>query len=232
MPDTHLETKDQVLGTTHKPLAQPRKDIAVALYCPIEIDPKTLRSEVSKIYELVAREPGSDFHFHRGPDYAAQMLGYDRERLASLPDATTASFAGVANPLSIDDIGEGQRVLDIGCGAGMDLLLAAQQVGSGGLAIGVDMTPAMLDRVEESAKELGDVNVDLRKGDAEALPVDSDSVDVVISNGVLNLTTDKHRAFSEIARVLKPGGRLLLGDIVVREELSEGIRGDIDLWTG
>ncbi len=147
-----------------------------------------------------------------------------------LPDESTASFAGIANPLAIDEILPGQSVLDVGCGAGMDLLLAAQDAGPSGTAIGVDMTQAMLDRLSKSAEGLPDTTLDLRLGDAENLPVDSGSVDVVISNGVINLTTDKRRAFSEIARVLKPAGRLLLGDIVVRDELSQDIRNSIDLW--
>jgi SAM-dependent methyltransferase len=204
----------------------------MAISCPVDFDSQALRAEVSKIYSRVANDPAGDFHFHRGPDYAASMLGYDRERLANLPDRSAASFAGVANPLSIDEVRPGQRVLDIGCGAGMDLLLAALQVGPTGEAIGVDMTPEMLESVKRSVDEIGDVNVTLKSGDAEDLPLESDSVDVVISNGVLNLTTDKHRAFSEILRVLTPGGRLLLGDIAVADELSLDIRNDIDLWTG
>ncbi len=136
----------------------------------------------------------------------------------------------MSNPLSIGEVPVGATVLDIGCGAGMDLLLAARRVGPTGRAIGVDMTPVMLERTREAARKLGLEHVELREGDAEALPVEDDSVDVVISNGVLNLTTDKAKAFSEILRVLKPGGRLMLGDIVVAEELSEGIRNDIDLW--
>jgi len=204
----------------------------MAITCPADFDAQALRAEVSKIYSRVATDPGDDFHFHRGPDYAANMLGYDRERLAGLPDRSTASFAGVANPLAIDEVTAGQRVLDIGCGAGMDLLLAALQVGPTGEAIGVDMTLEMLDSVKRSAEELGDVKVTLKSGDAEELPLETDSVDIVISNGVLNLTTDKHRAFSEIERVLRPGGRLLLGDIAVADELSLDIRNDIDLWTG
>ena len=204
----------------------------MAISCPVDFDSQALRAEVSKIYSRVANDPDGDFHFHRGPDYAANMLGYDRERLASLPDRSTASFAGVANPLSIDDVRPGECVLDIGCGAGVDLLLAALQVGPTGEAIGVDMTPEMLESVRRSVDEIGDVNVTLESGDAEDLPLESASVDVVISNGVLNLTTDKHRAFSEILRVLRPGGRLLLGDIAVADELSLDIRNDIDLWTG
>ena len=202
----------------------------MATNCPIGFDTKRLRAEVSALYARVANSPDGDFHFNRGPDYAAEMLGYDRQALAALPESCTAPFAGVGNPLAIDEIPAGATVLDIGCGAGMDLLLAARQVGAGGRAIGVDMTPEMLEQTRASAQALKLDHVELREGDAEALPVDDASVDVVISNGVLNLTTDKVKAFSEIFRVLKPGGRLLLADICVTEELSEGVRNDIDLW--
>jgi arsenite methyltransferase len=186
---------------------------------------------VASLYSRVATTPDGEYHFHRGPEYAAGLLGYDPEALAELPEASTASFAGVANPLKIETLEAGATVLDVGCGAGMDLLLAARQVGPGGKAIGVDMTTGMLESTKSSARELGLDHVELRQGDAEALPLDDNSVDVVISNGVLNLTTDKAQAFSEILRVLKPGGRLQLADIVVANELSESVRNDIDLWT-
>lgn len=202
----------------------------MASSCPIGFDTKRLRAEVSAIYSRVAISPDGDYHFHRGPDYASKLLGYDREALRALPDAATASFAGVGNPLRIDEIPAGATVLDVGCGAGMDLLLAAARVGPTGRAIGVDMTPEMLEQTRASARALRLEQVELRLGDAEALPVEDASVDVVISNGVLNLTTDKDKAFAEIHRVLKPGGRLMLADIVVAEELSEGIRNDVDLW--
>jgi SAM-dependent methyltransferase len=202
----------------------------MATMCPIGFDTKRLRAEVSAMYSRVATTPDGDYHFHRGPDYAAEFLGYDREALARLPEGSTAAFAGVGNPLSIDEIPVGATVLDIGCGSGMDLLLAATRVGPDGRVIGVDMTPAMLEQSRASARTLQLDNVELRQGDAEALPVDDASIDVVISNGVLNLTTDKIKAFSEIHRVLKPNGRLMLADIVVTEELSEEVRNDIDLW--
>ena len=202
----------------------------MAISCPIGFDAQRLREEVSKMYSRVADDPSGDFHFHRGPGYASELLGYDAAQLAALPPESTASFAGVGNPLSVGDLSEGQTVLDIGCGAGLDLLLAAKQVGDSGHAIGVDMTTDMLARTQAAATSIGLQQVEVRQGDAEELPVESESVDVVISNGVINLTTDKARAFSEIARVLKPGGRLQLADIVVANELSEGVRNDIDLW--
>jgi len=204
----------------------------MATSCPVDLDTVRLRAEISTIYARVAADPGGDFHFHRGPTYAADLLGYDAAELGSLPADATASFAGVANPLAIALLAPGETVVDIGSGAGMDLLLAARRVGPTGRAIGVDMTPAMIERARGAARAAGLDQVEIRQGDAQALPLDDASIDVVISNGVLNLTTDKLEAFGEIWRVLKPGGRLQLGDIVVESELSEGIRRDVDLWTG
>jgi arsenite methyltransferase len=202
----------------------------MAVVCPVGFDAKALRREVSEMYASVAENPGGDYHFHRGPAYAAELLGYDLEELAELPESSTASFAGVGNPHAIEQISSGEIVLDIGSGAGMDLMLAARKAGPTGKAIGVDMTPAMLETCRSAARTAGLANVELHQGDAESLPLDDSSVDVAISNGVLNLTTDKLQAFGEILRVLRPGGRLQLADIVVGEELSEGIRNDIDLW--
>jgi SAM-dependent methyltransferase len=204
----------------------------MAIACPVDLDTQRLRAEVQSIYARVAQDPSGEFHFHRGPDYAAELLGYDRAELARLPGESTASFAGVANPHRMGPLGAGAVVLDIGCGAGMDLLLAARSVGPGGRAIGVDMTEAMVERARASARAAGLDNVEVRLGDALALPLDDASVDVVISNGVLNLTPDKAVAYGEVHRVLRPGGRFLYGDIVVGSELSESIRRDIDLWTG
>jgi SAM-dependent methyltransferase len=204
----------------------------MAMVCPIDLDTVRLRQEIQTIYARVADDPASQFHFHRGPQYAAQMLAYDASALAALPPAATASFAGVANPHRIAPITSGATVVDVGCGAGMDLLLAANAVGPTGRAIGVDMTAAMADRARTAAQELSLTQVEVRLGDALDLPVDSNSVDFVISNGVLNLAPDKGRAFGEIFRVLKRGGQFLYGDIVVAGELSESIRRDIDLWTG
>ena len=204
----------------------------MAISCPVDLDTRQLRSEVSIIYSRVVAEPQGKFHFHRGPAYAAEFLGYDAEDLASLPAETTAAFAGIANPHRIGPIRAGETVLDIGCGAGMDLLLAGHRVGPTGKAIGVDMTDAMIERASTSARAAGMAQVEVRKGDATSLPVESASVDVVISNGVLNLVPEKESAFAEIVRVLKPGGRLQLGDILLDVELSEDTRRNIDLWTG
>jgi arsenite methyltransferase len=204
----------------------------MASTCPVDLDTLRLRAEIESIYRRVANEPSGDFHFHRGPAYAAERLGYDADALAMLPADTTASFAGVANPHRIAPMTAGATVVDIGCGAGMDLLLAAKAVGPSGRAIGVDMTKAMAERARAGATSCGLANVEVRLGDAMSLPIESDSVDIVISNGVLNLTPDKERAFGEVFRILTPDGLFLYGDIVVADELSESIRRNIDLWTG
>lgn len=204
----------------------------MAISCPVELDTQVLRAEISKIYARVAAEPDGQFHFHRGPAYAAEFLGYDPAELAALPFDCTAAFAGIGNPHAIAPIQPGETVLDIGCGAGMDLLLAARKVGPAGQAIGVEMTPAMRERALASAARAGLDNVEVRLADATALPLLDASVDVVISNGVLNLVPEKARAFEEIVRVLRPGGRLQLADIVVEAELGEEVRRNIELWTG
>jgi arsenite methyltransferase len=204
----------------------------MAIACPIDLDTARLRQEIQAIYARVATEPSGEFHFHRGPAYAAEMLGYDPHALAALPAEATASFAGVANPHRIAAIAPGGTVVDIGCGAGMDLLLAAKAVGPTGRAIGIDMTESMVERAQAAARALGLTQVEVRIGDALDLPVDSDSANTVISNGVLNLAPDKERAFGEVFRILGRGGQFLYGDIIVAHELAESVRRDIDLWTG
>jgi len=162
----------------------------------------------------------------------SSSLGYDPSELLQLPASVTASFAGVGNPHAIAPIERDAVVLDIGCGAGTDLLLAARRIGSNGRAIGVDMTVAMRERALAGAESCGLTNVDVRDGDATTLPVEDATVDVVISNGVLNLVPDKTRAVREIARVLKRGGRAQIADIVIGEVLPDSALRDIDLWTG
>lgn len=204
----------------------------MAITCPIDLDVVRLREEVRSIYAKVAASPDGEFHFHRGAEYAATFLRYDRRALEALPAFAVESFAGVGNPLRIAPVPAGATVVDIGCGAGTDLLLAAGAVGPGGRVVGVDMTDAMLRKAEAAAAEAGLSNVEVRHGDALELPVESASADVVISNGVLNLAPDKRRAFSEVHRVLRPGGLFLYADIAVAAELPETIRRDIDLWSG
>jgi arsenite methyltransferase len=204
----------------------------VALTCPVDFDVASLRAEVQAMYARVAAAPDGEFHFHRGPEYAATRLGYDARELMALPDEVTSSFAGVANPHAIAPIMGDLVVLDVGCGAGTDLLLAARRLGRLGRAIGVDMTDAMRQRAVAGAAVSGLTNVEVRAGDATSLPVDAQSIDVVISNGVLNLVPNKTKAIAEIARVLKPGGRVQIADIIIGETLSDSALHDIDLWTG
>ena len=200
--------------------------------CPIDLDSIRLRREVQAMYSRVAFAPEDSFHFHRGPEYAVEWLGYDPAELEAVPADVTRAFAGIGNPHAIRPIPAGARVLDVGCGAGTDLLLAARRVGPTGRAIGIDMTAEMRERARSGAHACGLEHVEVREGDATELPLDDASVDVVISNGVLNLVPEKERAFAEIARVVKPGGRLQIADIVTGVELSDAIRRDIDLWTG
>ena len=204
----------------------------MAIACPVDLDTGRLRHEIQAIYARVATDPSSEFHFHRGPAYAVERLGYEPRALGAIPADATASFAGIANPLRMAALPTGATVVDIGCGAGMDLMLAAGAVGPSGKAIGIDMTEPMAERARASARALGFAHVEVRAGDALDLPVDSGSVDFVITNGVLNLAPDKRQAFGEVFRILKPGGQFLYGDIVVAHELAESIRRDIDLWTG
>lgn len=204
----------------------------MAVSCPTDFDVASLRAEVRTMYSRVATSPDGEFHFHRGPGYAATSLGYDAAELAALPADVTSSFAGVGNPHAIGRMPGGATVVDIGCGAGTDLLLAARRVGPHGRAIGVDMTHEMRQRASEGAAACGLGNVEVRDGDATRLPVEDRSVDVVISNGVLNLVPEKERAVAEIARVLKPGGRVQIADIIIGEVLPDSALRDIDLWTG
>jgi SAM-dependent methyltransferase len=195
---------------------------------PVDVD--VLRDEIQKTYTEVSTEPDREFIFPTGRAWAKD-LGYPPE-LARVPEETVRSFAGVANPFSLGRVERGQVVLDLGCGAGTDLLVAAQMVGPEGRVIGVDMTPAMLERARQSAAAMGLANVVLHESLIESLPLPDESVDVVISNGVIDLVPDKDAVFSELDRVLQPGGRLQLADVVIHTEVSEDGRKRIDLWTG
>jgi arsenite methyltransferase len=197
---------------------------------PLPVDVDVLRDEIEKTYSDVSTRPEEDFIFPTGRAWA-EDLGYPPE-LASVPEASVESFAGVANHFVLGRIEEGATVLDLGCGAGTDLLIAAQMVGPEGRAIGIDMTPSMLERARQSAEEMGLTNVELHEGLIESLPLEDESVDVVISNGVIDLVPDKEAVFSELDRVLRPGGRLQIADVIIHKEVSEDARKRIDLWTG
>jgi arsenite methyltransferase len=203
----------------------------MAISCPVGFDVDRLREQVLATYERVARDPYGEFHFHRGARYAAEYLQYDAAELARLPEESTARFAGVGNPLRIGPVHAGETVLDHACGGGMDVLLAARRVGPDGFVIGVDMTPGMRAAASRAADQAGFRSiVDIREGYLERLPVHDESVDVVLSNGVVNLSPNKTQVFREIHRVLRPGGRLYLADVVVQRELKDEVRNDPDLW--
>jgi SAM-dependent methyltransferase len=195
------------------------------------LDLELLRTEIQKEYEVVANEPQRGFHFHTGRPLA-RKLGYQDGWLHDIPETAVESFAGTGNPFSLGAIQPGDHVVDVGCGAGIDSLIAARMTGPTGRVVGVDMTPAMLQKARQSAAEAGLQNVAFHEGYGEALPVPDDWADVVISNGVLNLMPDKSAGLAEMARVLKPGGRLQIGDILVQKALSESAKRNIDLWTG
>jgi arsenite methyltransferase len=197
----------------------------------IPVDVEVLREEIRKTYSDVSTAPEQEFIFPTGRAWA-QELGYPEPELSRVPDATVESFAGVANHWLLGPIESGSVVLDLGCGAGADLLIAAQMTGPTGRVIGVDMTASMLDRARASADEMGVGNVELHEGLIESVPLEDASVDVVISNGVIDLVPDKDAVFDEIDRVLRPGGRLQLADVVIHHEVSEDARKRIDLWTG
>jgi arsenite methyltransferase len=197
---------------------------------PVDVD--VLREEIRKTYTDVSTEQDQDFIFPTGREWA-QQLAYPEPELGRVPDATVESFAGVANHWPLGRIDPGSVVLDLGCGAGTDLLIAAQMTGREGRVIGVDMTASMLERARASAEEMGlPDGVELHESLIESLPLDDASVDVVISNGVIDLVPDKEAVFDEIDRVLRPGGRLQVADVVIHEEVSEDARKRIDLWTG
>jgi arsenite methyltransferase len=194
-------------------------------------DVDVLRDAIQEEYAEVATDPEKGFHFHTGRPLA-RLLEYADDWLIGIPESSIQSFAGTGNPFNLGELTTGERVVDVGCGAGIDSLIAAKKVGPEGRVIGVDMTLAMLEKARQAANETGLANVEFREGYAEALPVEEGWADVVISNGVLNLMPDKAAVLEEMSRVLKPGGRLQIGDILVQKAVPESAKRKIDLWTG
>jgi SAM-dependent methyltransferase len=195
------------------------------------VDQAALRAQVQQKYREVALKPDAPFHFHTGRSLATR-LGYPAAAVDRLPDMAVESFAGVGSPFALRDLESGERVVDVGCGAGFDTILAADQVGPHGRVIGVDMTPEMLAKARRTVDELGLDHVEIREGLAEQLPLEDDWADVVISNGVINLCPDKATVFAEIHRVLRPGGTLQFADIANGNPVPDTAVRDIDLWTG
>ena len=194
------------------------------------VDPDALREEVKAKYREVAVDPHGEFHFHTGRPLA-RRLGYDDAIVDSLPDAAVESFAGDGNPFSLQPLGPGEKVVDIGSGGGFDCFVAAQQVGPEGQVVGIDMTEEMLSKSRQTAAEMGCDQASFREGLIEEMPIEDGWADVVISNGVINLCPDKAQVFAEIYRVLKPGGRLQYADIANGNPVPEAAVADIDLWT-
>ncbi len=198
---------------------------------PVNVDTDALRRAIQDEYKEVAEHPGRGFHFHTGRRLT-KIVGYKDEWLTGVPESAIESFAGTGNPFAMGELASGEKVLDVGSGGGIDALVAARMVGPDGEVVGVDMTPAMLARARAAAAESGIDNVEFREGFMEAIPVPDGWADVVISNGVLNLTPDKQKTLREMFRVLRPGGRLQIGDIVVNRAVPEDAKQKIELWTG
>ena len=196
----------------------------------IAVDAAALREEVKSKYREVATDPHRTYHFHTGR-FLAKRLGYDDTFVNSLPDVAVESFAGVASPFALRTLAKGERVVDVGSGAGFDSFVAADQVGPSGKVVGVDMTEEMLAKSRSTAAALKLGHVEFREGIAENLPVEDEWADVVISNGVINLCANKRATFSEIFRVLRPGGRLQFADIANGKPVPEAAIQNIDLWT-
>ena len=196
----------------------------------LAVDPIALREEVKSKYRDVACNPRGEYHFHTGRPLA-RRLGYDASIVNSMPDAAIESFAGVANPFSLRRLREGERVVDAGSGGGFDCFVAAHQVGPHGHVVGVDMLPEMLEKSRRTAESMGFKTMEFRQGLLEEIPVEADWADVVISNGVINLCADKKQVFSELWRVLRPGGTIQFGDIANGRPVPESAIRNIDLWT-
>jgi arsenite methyltransferase len=214
----------------HKSLKEKQPTMSQVIPDPA-IDVEILREAIKEEYQLVAEEPHRGFHFHTGRPLA-RVLGYSEEWLRNVPETSIESFAGTGNPFTLGEIAPGERVVDLGSGAGIDSLIAARMVGSTGQVVGVDMTAAMLDKARRSAEEAAALNVEFREGYLEDLPIPDEWADLIISNGVFNLVPNKAGALAEMYRALKPGGRLQVADILVEIPVPETAKGLIDLWTG
>ena len=196
----------------------------------IHVDAEALREDVKSKYREVATDPHGEYHFHTGRPLA-KRLGYKDQLVDKMPDEAVESFAGVGNPFSLRDLKPGERIVDVGSGGGFDCFIAAGQVGTSGQVIGIDMTEEMLAKSQSTARSMDLANVQFRNGLLEDVPVEDDWADVVISNGVINLCPDKQQVFSEINRVLRPGGYLQFADIANGQPVPVAAIANIDLWT-
>jgi arsenite methyltransferase len=193
------------------------------------VDSRELETKVKDMYRHVAEQPEGKYHFELGRPLA-ERLGYPRDVLDHVPEGACESFAGVGYFFDLADLGDGEAVIDLGSGSGMDVFFAAEQVGASGSVVGIDFTTEQLKKARRIAEEFGYGQVEFREGRIEQLPADAESFDCVISNGVINLAPDKAAVFAEAARVLKPGGRLAIADIISEEQMKESIVCDADLW--
>jgi len=196
-----------------------------------DVDLDQLREAVRCEYREVAREPDKGFHFHTGRKLA-EIVEYRDEWLEGVPESVIECFAGTGNPFRVAPLETGERVVDLGCGAGIDSFIAARQVGPTGAVVGVDMTQDMLDKANGALEESGLSHLQFKNGFFEEVPVEDGWADVVISNGAVNLCPDKLGVYREIHRVLKPGGRMQFADILVAKPVSQEAKNRIDLWTG
>jgi arsenite methyltransferase len=195
----------------------------------VTVDTRELEAKVKDMYRHVAEDPHGDYHFELGRPLA-ERLGYPGEVLDRIPDGAIESFAGVGYFFDLADLRPGESVLDLGSGSGMDVFFAASQVGSQGRVVGIDFSAEQLAKARQLAATEGFDQVELREGRIETLPVEDEGFDCVISNGVINLSPEKERVFAEVARALRPGGRLAVADIVSEQQLKESIVCDADLW--
>lgn len=198
---------------------------------PVAVDIDVLRKAIQDEYKEVAKNPDKGFHFHTGRTLT-KIVGYKNEWFEGVSESAIESFAGTGNPFAMGELTQGEHVVDIGSGGGIDSLIAARMVGPKGKVIGIDMTPEMLEKARNAAAESGLHNVEFHEAYMEQLPVSDGWADVIISNGVLNLTPDKQKVLAEMFRVLRHGGRLQIADIMVDREVPEGAKRKIDLWTG